>query len=148
MKHFKNKIVVITGAGSGIGRALALEFGQLGARLALNDWSEEGLKETLTLLREQGKTELFPKLFDVSDEEAMFSFAKEVQERWGNAHVIVNNAGTAGSAAPAYSTSTTIYRRVMEINFMGVVYGTKAFLPQMVENQEGAVVNISSIFGL
>lgn len=148
MKNFNNKVVAITGAGSGIGRALAIEFGQLGAKLALNDWNKASLEETVKLLQEQGVQEIFAKDFDVSDEEAVFTFAADVQKRFGNAHVIINNAGTAGSAAPAYGTSTSIYKRVMEINYMGVVYGTKAFLPQFVEQQEGAVVNISSVFGL
>lgn len=148
MKTFINKTVVITGAGSGIGRALALEFGRLGARLALNDWNKERLEETVAILREQDIQEVFAKDFDVSDEAAVFAFAEGVREYFGNAHVIINNAGTAGSAAPAYSTPTKVYKRVMEINFLGVVYGTKAFLPQLVDNQEGAVVNISSVFGL
>ncbi len=148
MKTFNNKIVVITGAGSGIGRALALECGKRGARLALNDYAIAGLEETIALLHSQGVKEVHHKVFDVSDEEAMFSFAEGIKQQLGNAHVIINNAGIAGSAEPAYNTPTSTYRRVMEINFFGVLYGTKAFLPQLVENNEGAVVNISSIFGL
>lgn len=148
MKDFNNKVVAITGAGSGIGRALALEFGKLGAKLALNDWSAGGLTETVSLLQTQGVTEVHQEVFDVSNEEAVFAFAEAVKQRFGTTHVIINNAGIAGSAGPAYLTPTSTYRRVMEVNFLGVVYGTKAFLPHFVENQEGAVVNISSVMGL
>lgn len=148
MKNFHNKIVTITGAGSGIGRALALEFGSLGAKLALNDWAAEGMKETLALLHAQGVGEVYSKVFDVSDEEVMLAFAEEVKQHWGNTHIIINNAGIAGSSAPVFNTPTASYRRVMEVNFFGVLHGTKAFLPQLVANQEGAVVNISSVMGL
>ncbi len=147
MKNFRDKVIAITGAGSGIGRALALDFGKRGAKLALNDWSAEGLAETVALLREQGTEDVLQKAFDVSDEEAVYAFAEEVKQRFGNAHMIINNAGIAGSASPVYHTPNSTYRRVMEINYLGVVYGTKAFLPQLVENNEGAVVNISSVMG-
>ena len=147
MKNFKDKVIAITGAGSGIGRALTMEFAQRGAKLALNDWSAEGLEKTVALIRERGAENILQKTFDVSDEEAMYAFAEEVKQRFGNAHMIINNAGIAGSAAPVYNTPNSTYRRVMEINYFGVVYGTKAFLPQLVENNEGAVVNISSVMG-
>jgi butyryl-CoA dehydrogenase len=148
MKDFKNKIVAITGAGSGIGRALSMEFGKLGAKLALVDYNPAGLEETVSLLREKGVVEIYTEVFDVSDRKAFFDFADKVKSKWGNAHVIINNAGTSGSFRPAYVTPVEIYRRVMDVNFFGVLNGTQAFLPQLVENNEGAVVNISSVMGL
>ena len=148
MKQFKNKIVVITGAGSGMCRAYALEFARLGARLALNDYDAEGLAETLRQLPQVNTADVLSRAFDVSDADAMFAFAAEVKSRLGNAHVIINNAGIEGAVKPVWATPASSYERVMRINFFGVVNGTRAFLPQLMENREGAVVNISSIFGL
>ena len=148
MKDFKNKVVVVTGAGSGMGRAYATEFATLGAKLALNDYEEDALAETLGILQKQGATEVYSEVFDVSDKGRMFAFAENVKGRFGNAHVIINNAGIEGSTETAYHTSIEDYQRIMNINFFGVVHGTKAFLPQLVANNEGAVVNVSSVFGL
>lgn len=148
MKNFKNKVVVITGAGSGMGRAYALEFAKLGAKLALNDFDAKALAETLALLAGRGTTTVYSEVFDVSDRDVMHGFAARVQAELGNAHVIINNAGIEGSAKPLWATDDASYERVMRINFFGVVHGTKAFLPQLIANGEGAVVNVSSIFGL
>ena len=78
----------------------------------------------------------------------MDDFAKTVKKEWGNVHVIINNAGISGEGEPGYLINHESYRRVMDINFFGVLNGCQAFLPQLVANNEGAVVNISSIFGL
>ena len=91
---------------------------------------------------------ILPAIFDVSDKKLMENFAKKVKKEWGNAHIIINNAGIAGEGTPAYSMSHENYRKVMDINFFGVLNGCQCFLPQLVDNNEGAVVNISSIFGL
>lgn len=141
-------IVVITGAGSGIGRALALEYGKLGAKLALNDYQETGLEETKALLNEMGREEVLLSVFDVSDRKAMEAFATQVKASWGNADVVINNAGIAGASLPAYHMPETAYRRVMDINFFGVLNGCQAFLPQLVEKNAGAIINLSSVFGL
>lgn len=145
MKNFKDKVVVITGAGSGMGRAYALEFAKLGAKLALNDFDAKGLAQTRELL---GDTEVFCKVFDVSDHDAMFAFAAEVKTELGDAHIIINNAGVEGAVKPVWATDKRAYERIMGINFFGVVHGTRAFLPQLLANGECAVVNVSSIFGL
>ena len=97
MKDFKNKVVVVTGAGSGMGRAYATEFGKLGAKLALNDYEEGPMKETLEILKNQGVTDVYSELFDVSDKDKMFGFADNVKARFGNAHVVINNAGIEGA---------------------------------------------------
>lgn len=148
MKNFKDKIVVVTGAGSGMGRAYAMEFGRLGAKLALNDFDAKGLAETVALLAQSGTSGVLSSVFDVSERDAMHDFAAYVKSELGNAHVIINNAGIEGSGKPLWATADQSYERVMNINFFGVVHGTKAFLPQLIENGEGAVVNVSSIFGL
>tara|TARA_R110002073_G_scaffold8371_1_gene46220 strand:+ start:81175 stop:81993 length:819 start_codon:yes stop_codon:yes gene_type:complete len=148
MKNFNNKIVVITGAGSGMGRAYAEEFGKLGARLALNDYSAEGLAETVELLRKQGVKDIYTEVFDVSSKGAMYAFAGNVKAELGDAHLIINNAGVEGAVKPTWTIDIEAYERMMGVNFWGVLYGTKAFLPQLMANNEGAIVNVSSIFGL
>jgi NAD(P)-dependent dehydrogenase (short-subunit alcohol dehydrogenase family) len=148
MKDFTNKVVVITGAGSGMGRAYALEFARLGARLALNDYDSNGLADTVKLVRDVSSVDLHSAAFDVSDRAAMDNFANEVKAHLGAAHVVINNAGIEGSGKPVWATDAASYQRVMNINFFGVVNGTQAFLPQLLENNEGAIVNVSSIFGL
>lgn len=148
MKDFNNKVVVITGAGSGMGRAYALEFARLGARLALNDFDPAGLAQTLGLLKGTQPKAVYSKAFDVGDKDAMYTFAAEVKAQLGSAHVIINNAGIASNGLPVWLKDEADYERTMQVNFFGVLYGTRAFLPQLLENGEGAVVNVSSVFGL
>ena len=148
MKNFADKIVVITGAGSGMGRAYALEFARLGARLALNDFDAKGLAETLAMLPHAPAGAVYSEVFDVGDQAAVYAFAAAVQARLGNAHVVINNAGIAGGGRPVWLKDEAAYQRTMQVNFFGVVYGTRAFLPQLLANGEGAIVNVSSVFGL
>ena len=148
MKDFKNRVVVITGAGSGMGRAYALEFAALGAQLALNDYDAKGLAETVALVQAKAGVRVHSAAFDVSDRSAMGAFAAEVERVLGKAHVIINNAGIEGAGKPSWATPAASYERVMRINFHGVLNGTQVFLPQLLANGEGAVVNVSSIFGL
>lgn len=148
MKNFDQKIVVITGAGSGMGRAYALAFAQHGAKVALCDYDQEGLAETLRLVDQQSNTPSIHATFDVSDRTSVDNFAIQVKEELGNAHIVINNAGIEGSANPVWTTQEESLRKVMEVNYYGVVYGTQAFLPQLQANKESAIVNVSSIFGL
>lgn len=145
MKDFTNKVVVVTGAGSGMGRAYAQAFAKRGAKLALNDYDAAGLSETVALL---GDAEVHSETFDVSNKSAMDNFAENVKNRFGNAHVIINNAGIEGAQKPAWELSNEEHARIMGINYYGVVNGTRAFVPQLLANNEGAVVNVSSVFGL
>lgn len=148
MRDFRNKVVVITGAGSGMGRAYAMAFAELGSHLALNDYDAAGLQETSDLLVAKGHAPALTQAFDVGDRAAMDSFAQAVHARWGGAHVVINNAGIEGSAQPAWLTSQAEYERIMRVNFYGVLNGTLAFLPQLQARGEGAIVNVSSIMGL
>lgn len=145
MKSYTDQIVVITGAGSGMGRAYALEFAARGARLALNDYDDVALKETLALLP-QG-TAVTSAAYDVSDREATYAFAEQVLADLGPADVVINNAGIEGSGQPVWATEDADYERVMAVNFTGTVHGTRAFLPQLLATK-GALVNVSSLFGL
>lgn len=145
MTTFQNKVVAITGAGSGIGRALAIEFAAHGARLALSDIHQASLDQTRGLL--PSGTDARSYVLDVSSRQAVFAFADDVQRDFGPVHCIVNNAGTSVLATVEHSTMEEI-DKVLAINLFGVIYGTKAFLPKMLAQREGCIVNVSSVFGL
>ncbi|MCB1700179.1 MAG: SDR family oxidoreductase [Halioglobus sp.] len=144
---FNDKVVVVTGAGSGIGRELALQFCEAGAQLALSDINREGLEQTLASLRgKHGKTAR-AYVLDVSSSEAVLAHADEVKRDFGSVHYVINNAGATVFGTVAHTTIEE-YEWQLGINMWGVLYGTKAFLPQMLEQREGTIVNISSVFGL
>lgn len=147
MKNFKNKVVVITGAGSGIGRALALNFADKGARLALSDVSETGLVETASLAQKAGAPDVHTAHLDVADREAFVAYAAEVAAHFGQVNIVINNAGVA-LAGDVTDLSYKDMDWIVGINFWGVVHGTKEFLPHLIESGDGHVVNISSLFGL
>ena len=146
MKEFEGRVAAITGAGSGIGRALAEELAQRGCHLSLSDVDEEGLAETVLRCERSGITAR-PAHLDVADRDAVFSWADTVAADHGRVNMIINNAGVAlGASAAAQSIDDFAW--LMDINFWGVVHGTQAFLPHLRESGEGHIVNISSVFGL
>ncbi len=147
MKALDGKVVVITGAGSGIGRELALNAATRGAVLALSDIDEVGLMETAERARTRMAREVRTDKLDVSDRVAMASYAASVKEELGRVNVVVNNAGVA-LHGDFEETSYEQFEWVMGINFWGVVQGTKEFLPHLIESGDGHLVNISSLFGL
>lgn len=147
MKNLSNKVVVITGAGSGIGRALAVNLAGKGARLALSDVSEEGLGETVELALKAGSPDVHTARLDVADKAAFASYATEVAEHFGQVNVVINNAGVA-LAGDVTDLSYEDMEWIVGINFWGVVYGTKEFLPHLIASGDGHVVNLSSLFGL
>lgn len=147
MRTLDQKTVVITGAGSGIGRALALHAGRQGARLAVSDIDEAGLAATVDLLKEHGAHDLRSDLLDVSDRTAFASYAQAVADHFGVVHAVVNNAGVA-HAGPVTEMEYADFEWLMGINFWGVVHGTKEFLPHLIASGDGHLVNISSLFGL
>jgi len=144
---FREKVVVITGAGSGIGRELALQFGDAGASLALSDVNREGLEQTVAMLASRTGITVRGYSLDVSSREAVFAHAEDVKRDFGAAHYVINNAG-ATIFGTVNHTSIEEYEWQLGINMWGVLYGTKAFLPMMLEQREGCIVNISSVFGL
>ena len=146
MQEFHGRVAAITGAGSGIGQALALRLAGHGCALAISDIDEGGLSETARLVEAIGATVTTEKL-DVADRDAMHTWADQVVGDHGKVNLIVNNAGVA-LGATVDGMSYEDFDWLMGINFNGVVHGTKAFLPHLKAAGEGHVVNISSVFGL
>ena len=146
MKDFKGKVAAITGAGSGIGRALAVDLASRGAHLALSDIDEAGLAATVAQC-EGRAIKVTSQRVDVADRDAVHTWATQVASDHGKVNLIFNNAGVAVAAEVGAMRYADI-DWLMGINFWGVVHGTKAFLPHLRASGEGHVVNISSVFGL
>lgn len=146
MKEFRGKVAAITGAGSGIGRALAIELASRGAHLAVSDVDATGLAETVALCEGRG-AKVSSQILDVARKEDVHAWADAVVAEHGKVNLIFNNAGVA-LGATVESMSYEDLEWLIGINFWGVVYGTKAFLPHLIASGDGHVVNISSVFGL
>ena len=145
MTSVSGKVAAVTGAGSGIGRALAVELASRGARLALSDVNEEGLAESAELVEQRGAT-AHTQTLDVGDRDAVIAYADEVAAHHGVVHQIYNNAGVAFSRSVLDSTYED-YERILQVNLWGVIHGTKAFLPHLIASGDGHVVNVSSLNG-
>ncbi|WP_110208288.1 SDR family NAD(P)-dependent oxidoreductase [Nocardioides daejeonensis] len=147
MKSLQNKVVVITGAGGGMGREMALLAASRGARLALSDWNPEGLAGTVSLLKAAGAGEVRSDVIDVSDRDAMGTWAQAIVDQFGTVNVMVNNAGVTMTGDFEDMTYEE-FDWIVGVNFNGVVNGTKEFLPHLIASGDGALVNLSSLFGL
>ena len=146
MNSFINKVAAITGAGSGIGRALALSLAGQGCNLAIADVNAAGLKETAEAARQHG-VKVLETVVNVADRAAVHAWADEVVREFGKVNLIFNNAGVA-HAGTVEGSDYAEYEWIMNINFWGVMHGTKAFLPYLKATGDGHIINISSIFGL
>jgi NADP-dependent 3-hydroxy acid dehydrogenase YdfG len=146
MEGFAGKVAVVTGAGSGIGQALAVELARSGANLAISDIDTAGLAQTEERLTAIGAAVKADRL-DVTEREAFLAYADAVNEHFGRVNQIYNNAGIAFTGDIEVSQFKDI-ERVMDVDFWGVVNGTKAFLPHLIASGDGHVINISSVFGL
>lgn len=145
--RYSGATAVVTGAASGIGRALAVELAKRGANLAISDVNDTGLSETASLAQSAAsgvKVSTFH--LDVADRQAVLAHAGEVASEFGRVNLVFNNAGVA-VAATVEETTWEDFDWLMGINFWGVVHGTKAFLPHLIESGDGTIVNISSVFG-
>ena len=146
MKSFEGKVAVVTGAASGIGRALALALADEGARLALSDVDTEGLARTAALARARG-ARVHEQRLDVADREAVVAYAETVVGVHGGVHLVINNAGIALTGDVKDLTFKDV-ERIIDVDFWGVAHGTMAFLPHLIASGEGTLVNVSSLFGL
>jgi len=146
VRDFSGRVAAITGAGSGIGRALATELAQRGAYLALSDIDDAGLADTVWRCEEFG-VKITSQHLDVAVRNDVYAWADTVVADHGRVNLIFNNAGVA-LGATVESMSYEDFEWLMNINFWGVVYGTKAFLPHLKASGEGHIVNLSSVFGL
>jgi NADP-dependent 3-hydroxy acid dehydrogenase YdfG len=146
MDGFAGKVAVVTGAGSGIGQALAIELGRSGAKLAISDVDVDGLAATEERLKAIG-AEVKADRLDVTEREAFLAYADAVNNHYGKVNQIYNNAGIAFIGDIEVSQFKDI-ERVMDVDFWGVVNGTKAFLPHLIASGDGHVINVSSVFGL
>jgi NADP-dependent 3-hydroxy acid dehydrogenase YdfG len=146
MEGFAGKVVVVTGAGSGIGQALAIELGRRGAKVAISDVDTEGLAVTEEKLKAIGAPVKADRL-NVTEREAFLLYADAVKAHFGKVNQIYNNAGIAFTGDVEVSEFKDI-ERIMDVDFWGVVNGTKAFLPHLIESGDGHVVNVSSLFGI
>lgn len=146
MKDLGSKVAVITGAGSGIGREIAVAMAKEGCHVALCDISQEGLEDTRSRLGSTGAN-VSTHQVDVSDEARMQTLAEEIINVHKHVHILINNAGVA-SGVRFDEQSTEDFERIIRINLFGVVYGCKYFLPLLKKEKEAHIVNICSIVGL
>ena len=147
MRSVADKVVVITGAASGIGRALAVDVARRGARVAISDVDEAGLAETVELVKTAGAREVRGDRLDVADRAAFAAYAEAIVEHFGGVDVVVNNAGVA-LAGDVADLEYADMDWIIGIDFWGVVHGTKEFLPHLIASGDGHLVNMSSLFGL
>jgi NADP-dependent 3-hydroxy acid dehydrogenase YdfG len=146
MEGFAGKVAVVTGAGSGIGQALAIELARSGASVAISDVNTEGLAVTEERLTAIGASVKADRL-DVTEREAFELYADAVVEHFGKVNQVYNNAGIAFAGDIEVSGFKDI-EKVMDVDFWGVVNGTKVFLPHLIASGDGHVINVSSVFGL
>ena len=146
MNNLEGRVAAITGAASGIGRALAINFAQRGCHVAISDVNETELAKTEEMVKAYGVNVTSQKL-DVADKSAMHAWADQVAKDHGKVNIIINNAGVA-LVDTVEQVKYEDFEWIMGINFLCVVYGTKAFLPYIKSAGEGHIVNISSVFGI
>ncbi|MCI3204602.1 MULTISPECIES: SDR family NAD(P)-dependent oxidoreductase [Pandoraea] len=146
MKTFTDKVAAITGAGSGMGRSLALELARRGAHLALSDIDEASVANTAIACRALG-VRVTSQQLDVAQRDAVFAWARDTAAVHGKVNLVFNNAGVSLSV-PVATARQEDFEWLMNINFWGVVHGTQAFLPYLSASGDGHIVNTSSLFGI
>jgi NAD(P)-dependent dehydrogenase (short-subunit alcohol dehydrogenase family) len=148
MQEFEGKVAVVTGAASGMGRAMAERFAQEGMKVVLADWEAAPLEAAVTQLKHQ-EHEVLGVLADVSRQAAVEDLARQAIEAYGKVHILCNNAGVAGERGMIWEESDRQWAYMMGVNFWGVIHGIRAFVPLMLQHgEEGHIVNTASIAGL
>ncbi|NWN91815.1 SDR family oxidoreductase [Marinobacter adhaerens] len=147
MKRFIEQVAIVTGAGSGIGRATALRLAQEGAKVVLADWSEDGLQETVSQLPPE--TACIERKLDVSDEAGVRALVSEANERFGQIDILINNAGiSGGSYPPVTENERADWEQILGVNLIGAMLMIKHVAPHMQERKQGAIVNTASVAGI
>lgn len=144
---FKDKVALVTGASSGIGRATALLLARDGARVVVSDLNRDGGEETVKLLREQGGDAQFVQS-DVSVPADVQSLIAQTVARYGRLDIAINNAGVGGLTVPTAEYPDDAWQKVIDINLSGVFYGMKHQIPAMLMGGGGSIINIASILGV
>ncbi|HSM76404.1 MAG TPA: SDR family NAD(P)-dependent oxidoreductase, partial [Bryobacteraceae bacterium] len=148
MKEFRNRVAVVTGAASGIGRALAVRFAAEGMKVVLADVEEPALQAAAQELRDAGAAVLALRT-DVSQEADVEALAVRTYEAFGGAHIVCNNAGVASRTVPSWEQTSADWQWVLSVNLWGVIHGIRAFVPRMLSSGgEGHIVNTASLAGL
>ncbi|GAB5536934.1 MAG: SDR family NAD(P)-dependent oxidoreductase [Rubricoccaceae bacterium] len=146
MSTLQESVAVVTGAASGIGRAIAKRYASEGARVVVSDVDEEGGQETVSQIQEANGEARFIAA-DVSDPEACQDLVRQTVEAYGTLTIACNNAGIGGEQVPTVEYPVDAWQKVLSINLSGVFYGMKAQIPAMLEAGGGAIVNVASILG-
>ena len=146
MKELRDKVAAITGAASGIGRALAMNLVDEGCHVAISDVDEEGLKETADMIGNRN-IRVTTHIVDVADRDQVKRYAEETVEKHGGVHLLINNAGVVVTET-LEDIRYEDFEWLMGINLWGVVYGCKEFLPYLKQHKEAHIVNISSVNGI
>lgn len=146
MKSLDSKIAIVTGGGSGIGRAISLLFIAEGAKVVVSDLDEKGGNETIEMIKKQGGEAFFMKsdASKPSDNEAL---VEETVKKFGGLHISVNNAGIGGASAPVGEYPIDGWEKIISTNLSGVFYGMRYQIPAMLKSGGGSIVNMSSILG-
>ena len=147
MEQLDGKVAVVTGAASGIGRAMAERFAAEGMKLVLADVEEDALSAAAKELADGG-AEVLAVPTDVSQAESVDALAARTLQEFGGVHVVCNNAGVGGHGAASWDGPLAEWEWVLGVNLWGVIHGTRAFLPRLLEQDEGHVVNTASAAGL
>ncbi|NXJ57791.1 RDHE2 dehydrogenase, partial [Spizaetus tyrannus] len=146
-KNVSGEIVLITGAGSGVGRVLSLKFASLGATVVLWDINQEGLQETSRLARENGAVRVHCYICDCSKRQEVYRIADQVKKEVGDVSILVNNAGTV-TGKRLIDSPDSLVEKTLEVNVMAHFWTYKAFLPAMMASNHGHLVSIASLAGL
>lgn len=149
MKNLENKAIIITGAAMGLGLATAKELATRGANLALVDYNEKALEDAKKeISKESPAVKIITIVTDVSNEEAVKNYVAETVKAFGRIDGLYNNAGIEGKQASITEYDVNIFKKVIDINLMGVFYGMRYVIPVMQKQQYGRIVNVASVGGI